>query len=333
MTHTAPAHSFAAATAAIFACLTASAASAQPFATEVVDYSPAPGQFVTNPDFNDPNRALGPPVGGGPLAPNNTSLVSLGGVGGFITLKMPRTVIDDPRNRLGLDAIVFGNAFYVSGDPTRRFAEPGLIEIALDANTNGIADDPFFPIAGSDGTTIPFPPNLNGPILEPPPGFPPDTDFIFGYADATPTSELPGGDDPARFYTIPDDPNLIDIDALTDGTLTAGGDAFDIAWAVIPGTTTPANLTGFDFIRITTGPDVPAGIFGEVSTEIDAVADARPLCPADTNGDGQLTPGDFNGWVLAFNNQSVIADQNDDGQITPGDFNSWILNFNQGCNQ
>ncbi|MEO0632100.1 MAG: hypothetical protein AAFY46_15460, partial [Planctomycetota bacterium] len=204
MTHHAPAHSFTAATAAIIACLTARAASAQPFATEVVEYSPAPGQFVTNPDFNDPTRALGPPVGGGPLAPNNTSLVSLGGVGGFITLKMPRTVIDDPRNRLGLDAIVFGNTFYVAGDPTRRFAEPGLIEIALDANNNGFADDPFFPIAGSDGTTIPFPPNLNGPILEPPPGFPADTDFIFGYADATPVSELPDTADPADFYTIPD---------------------------------------------------------------------------------------------------------------------------------
>ncbi|MEL6796341.1 MAG: GC-type dockerin domain-anchored protein [Planctomycetota bacterium] len=306
--------------------LAASSGGAQPFATEVVDYSPAPGQFITNPDFNDPTDALGPPS---PLPdPATTETVTLGGLGGSITLRMPRTVIDDPRNRLGLDAIVFGNAFYVSGDPTRRFAEPGLIEIALDTNNNGVADDPFFPVAGSDGTTIPLPPNLNGPVIEAPPGWPADTDFIFGYADATPRAPLPDGADPASFYTIPDEPTSIDIDQGT-----AGGDAFDIAWAVLPGTTTPANLSGFDFIRITTGPDVPAGIFGEVSTEIDAVADARPPCPADTNLDGTLTPGDFNGWVLAFNHQSVVADQNDDGQITPGDFNSWILNFNQGCNQ
>ncbi|MEL7483028.1 MAG: GC-type dockerin domain-anchored protein [Planctomycetota bacterium] len=308
----------------LLACMLAAAAHAQPFATEVVDYSPAPGQFVTNPDFNDPTDALGPPS---TLPdPATTETVTLGGLGGSITLRMTRTVIDDPRNRLGLDAIVFGNAFYIAGDPNRRFAEPGLIEIALDANNNGIADDPFFPIAGSHGTTIPLPPELNGPVIEAPPGFPSDTDFIFGYADASPRAPLPEGQDPADFYTIPDDPTSIDID---EGT--AGGDAFDIAWAVIPGTLTRANLPGFDFIRITTGPDVPAGIFGEVSTEVDAVADARPPCPADTNLDGTLDPADFNAWVIAFNTNSIIADQNDDNEINPADFNSWVINFNQGC--
>ncbi|MEO1584936.1 MAG: GC-type dockerin domain-anchored protein [Planctomycetota bacterium] len=309
--------------------LAASSGGAQPFAVEVLDYSPAPGQFVTNPDFNDPADALGPPDTA--AEPATTSTVTLGGLGGSITLRMPRTVLDDPRNRLGLDAIVFGNAFYIAGNPTRRFAEPGLIEIALDSNNNGVADDTFYPIAGSHGTTIPLPPILNGPVLEAPAGFPADTDFIFGYADATPRAALPDGADPASFYTIPDDPTSIDIDILPDGTSTAGGDAFDIRWAVIPGTLDRANLTGFDFIRITTGPDVPAGIFGEVSTEIDAVADARPPCPADTNLDGTLSPADFTSWVLAFNTQSVVADQNDDGLVTPADFTSWILNFNGGC--
>ena len=309
--------------------LLAPAAHAQPFATQVADYTPAPGQFVNNPDFNNPADALGPPDTA--ADPASTGTVTLGGLGGSVTLRMPRTVLDDPRNRLGLDAIVFGNAFYLAGDPTRRFAEPGLIEIAPDANANGIADDTFYPIAGSHGTTIPLPPALNGPVLEAPQGWPDDTDFVFGYADASPRAPLPERADPARFYTIPDDPTSIGIDLLPNGTSTAGGDAFDIAWAVIPGTGTPANLTGFDFIRITTGPDVPAGIFGEVSTEIDAVADARPPCPADTNLDGQLTPADFNGWIIAFNTQSIIADQNDDGLITPADFNGWILNYNEGC--
>ncbi|MEM9661066.1 MAG: GC-type dockerin domain-anchored protein [Planctomycetota bacterium] len=55
------------------------------------------------------------------------------------------------------------------------------------------------------------------------------------------------------------------------------------------------------------------------------------ICLPDTNGDGELTPGDFNAWILAFNSQSAACDQNGDGECTPGDFNAWILNFNAGC--
>ena len=54
-------------------------------------------------------------------------------------------------------------------------------------------------------------------------------------------------------------------------------------------------------------------------------------CPADANGDGVLTPADFNAWVLAFNAQAPECDQNGDSQCTPADFNAWILNFNAGC--
>ncbi|MEL6497623.1 MAG: GC-type dockerin domain-anchored protein [Planctomycetota bacterium] len=53
--------------------------------------------------------------------------------------------------------------------------------------------------------------------------------------------------------------------------------------------------------------------------------------PADTNNDGQVTPADFNAWVLAFNSQAPECDQNGDGFCTPADFNAWVLNFNSGC--
>ncbi|MEL6499224.1 MAG: GC-type dockerin domain-anchored protein [Planctomycetota bacterium] len=54
-------------------------------------------------------------------------------------------------------------------------------------------------------------------------------------------------------------------------------------------------------------------------------------CPADTNGDNQLTPADFNAWVIAFNTNDDACDQNSDGLCTPADFNVWVLNFNAGC--
>ena len=50
-----------------------------PFAWSVVDYAPAPGQYVNDPSFNDPTRALGAPHGGGTFVADNSSVASLGG--------------------------------------------------------------------------------------------------------------------------------------------------------------------------------------------------------------------------------------------------------------
>lgn len=58
--------------------------------------------------------------------------------------------------------------------------------------------------------------------------------------------------------------------------------------------------------------------------------DTQPLPCADTNGDGEVTPADFNAWILSFNAQLPGCDQNGDGLCTPADFNAWILNYNSG---
>jgi len=111
-----------------------------PFATKVVEFVPAPGQFVNRPEFNNPLRALGAPSGGGTFDADNSSIVSLGGFGGSITLAFDHTVKDDPLNPLGLDAIVFSNAVWSGGDPEVHFGELAVIEIAYDENNNGQPD-------------------------------------------------------------------------------------------------------------------------------------------------------------------------------------------------
>jgi len=201
-----------------------------PFATAVIAYDPAPGQFVNDPLFNDPTKALGRPYGGGFSDSGNSSLVSLGGFGGSITLAFDHTVRDDPANPFGLDAIVYGNALYVGGNFNRRWAECGFIEISRDVNGNGLPDDPWYLIPGShitdpmgqyevqtwddDVLDAAFPPDDEGWI---PPGrsgtwstagyrLPPEVfetivvsnpngldatvEGIFGYADFTPTLKL-----------------------------------------------------------------------------------------------------------------------------------------------
>ncbi|HZW09597.1 MAG TPA: hypothetical protein VFF69_06820 [Phycisphaerales bacterium] len=119
------------------------------FATRVIAYRPAPGQFVQNPAFNDPTAALGPPVGAGTHDGDETKLATLGGFGGYLVLGFDRPVRDDPKNRLGLDFIVFGNSFWSGGDPNRRWAEAATVEISEDANRNGLADDAWYLIPGS----------------------------------------------------------------------------------------------------------------------------------------------------------------------------------------
>lgn len=128
------------------------------------------------------------------------------------------------------------------------------------------------------------------------------TEGYSGYADASPTlilGDMDGDnvvDDPLvtaeQFYTRPDNPYVVGV---TPGS--AGGDAFDIAWAVDPATGAPAELDGFDFIRISTGAHFIAGVLGEVSTEIGGVARVRAEeAFFDRTGDGAADVEDLYAW-------------------------------------
>jgi hypothetical protein len=90
-----------------------------PWADSVVEYQPGPDALLKN-----SAQALGEPRGGGPAIPNNSATVSLGGPGGSLTLKFNTPVEDDPLNPLGLDCIVYSNAFWTGGNPQVKFQEP-----------------------------------------------------------------------------------------------------------------------------------------------------------------------------------------------------------------
>jgi prepilin-type N-terminal cleavage/methylation domain-containing protein/prepilin-type processing-associated H-X9-DG protein len=144
---------------------------------------------------------------------------------------------------------------------------------------------------------------------------------IWGYGDCTPSARLGDRDGndlvedplddpnlPAElFYTIPDDPRRVGIDAGS-----GGGDAFDIAWAVDPDTFAPANLADFRYVRLTTAVDRYSVDLGETSAEIDAVADVRMAC--DLDGDDDADHDDYDAMWLALG--SGVGDPN---YLTPGD--------------
>lgn len=102
----------------------------------VIEYNPAPGQFVnTLPIIESENDIL-------QKAQQNLergSMISLGAFGGYMVVKF-----DTPlANAEGNDFVILGNAFATS-------AEPGVVMVSRDANQNGIADDRWYEIAGSE---------------------------------------------------------------------------------------------------------------------------------------------------------------------------------------
>jgi hypothetical protein len=340
-----------------FAISSLAMANFNPFASTVLNqgpnepnsprYLPAPGQNVNNSDFNDPYKATGPVSGGGTNKANNGDIVTLGGFGGQIVLAFDHDVENNPANPMGLDAIVFTNAFWYSGHPQYHWAELATIEIMPELNgTSEPNDDPceiWYPIPGSHladsnsyccqlwekniiGEFL-YPNTINEPNYStcayelfpvyqyvPSAGYllvnpfyvdeDPNNDQMegyWGYAEYTPTLQLGDRDaddvnkgygdcpnmPPELFYTVPDDPFTVGI---LPGT--CGGDAFDIDWAVNPDTWQPANLDTFRYIRIRTAPDIrELGAWGEVSAEVDAVSDVRPL--GDINGDNEVDYNDL----------------------------------------
>jgi hypothetical protein len=209
----------------------------------------------------NPERLLGPPsVKATPEIPDNSGVFSFGW-GGSVTLAFDRPILNDPRHPSGMDFTVYGNALYVGGDENVSYQEPAFVEVGLDLNGNGRPDpdEPFYLLRG-----------------RPDPGSPPGFQLgsglfgvvdhqetpVWGYADVTPTL---GAGDPL----VPDDPMT---PGITPGS--AGGDAFDLAWAVDQ-QGKPAALDHADFIRITHALNATSP-FGVSSSEIDAVSLVRP---------------------------------------------------------
>ena len=115
--------------------LLAACSSAEPDAT-VAPCAPAYASEVlsvswgSNAGFGQdkmPAVVLGPPRGAGSSA-GSTDVASLG-QGGEIVLGFAGAIADGP----GPDFIVFENAFYAGGDPSKPFCEPGQVGVSEDA--------------------------------------------------------------------------------------------------------------------------------------------------------------------------------------------------------
>ncbi len=122
-----------------------------PYIARVYEYCPAPGQFVNEmPRYEEGDTyATMLQKAEDCISGTNDVMISLGGFGGYVTFGFDHTVVNVPGQN---DFRIWGNCFYELLNPDRKggSAEPGIVSVSYDANCNGLPDDPWYELAGSE---------------------------------------------------------------------------------------------------------------------------------------------------------------------------------------
>ena len=276
------------------------------YLTQVLEYCPAPGQFVHElPAYEEGDTAER-------MAQKcldnlyNESLVSLGGYGGYMTVSFDHPVVNVPGQK---DLLILGNA-----NRYGTSAEPGIVLVAMDTNANGLPDDTWYELAGSEYAN---PATLHGYEITYTRPDRPDQDVVWtdnqGGQGVVKYMGSTYGHAHAHFPAWTDQPTLtfrgsrLPDNGAWDETMgmwvmrpwdygyvdnqwTDEGSQFDLDWAVCADGT-PANLPYVDFVRIYTAVNqqVAAGV-GELSTEVADVQDLHPEAAASIGRPAGGTP-------------------------------------------
>lgn len=157
----------------LFASAIAPIASANPFASEVISYTPGTGAAT---GYIDPSVALGSPERftgegqfPGAVTPFNApwlpdEIVSIGR-GGSLTVRFDQPIVNDPNNPFGIDLLVFSNTFFFDPDTFEPiaiaiFGQGGLIEVSADGSDwrtiSGASAAGAFPSLGFSDLTDPY---------------------------------------------------------------------------------------------------------------------------------------------------------------------------------
>ncbi len=267
------------------------------FISEVIDYKPAPGQYINKMPFGHPESAASI-VGG-----VNGSL-SLGAFGGYVIFRFDNPVFNHPDNPYGIDFILFGN-------PMTGFSEPGVVSVMKDVNGNGLPDDTWYELAGSDhffsGTIRDYQITYYNPGKETATDVPWEDQFgQTGHIYAKSFHQQPYYPDKELFPAVDEDkyqlsgtrieghidrsdpsmvrshqrafgyadnqfrgqaPWHVPSNPYTQENEHAGGDGFDIGWA-IDRQGNYVDLDRIHFVKVHTAVLADAGWLGEISTEI-----------------------------------------------------------------
>lgn len=269
------------------------------FIQAVDEYVPAPGQFVNLlPPYVEGDtpatmaQKCTDSIGGGNSRPDlpmgRTRSVTLGAYGGFITFHFDHPIPNISGRR---DFAVWGNAF-------ANNAEPAVVMVAADVNGNGLPDDTFYELKGSEYDNPQTVHHYSLTYTYRPMGDTPWTDnqgatgfiarndyhkqeyfpqWLAGQGTLTFSGTLlpknatfMGGMFLLKAYAYgyaDNQPNLDDSDAPN-----SEGCGFDISWAV-DDNGHPVTLDRIDFVKVCNAMNQICGWIGETSTEITGAED------------------------------------------------------------
>ena len=257
--------------------------------TRVFEYLPAPGQFInkmpeaTNDDTSENMRQKAEE------ALKNGQMICLGGFGGYVVFGFDHTIV----NQEGNDFVVLGNAL-------STWAEPGVISVSYDANGNGLPDDEWYEIAGSEyhkPTTLK---NYEITYYKPDsePDNPNEPNYIRWMDNQGQSGYLSKNSAHTQtYYPLWKGDSYTLKGTFMEATLyDASGNGtnwvsppcdwgyadnypnndpraqIDMDWAVDKNGN-PFKLKGIDFVKVHTGNRAEGGRFGEISTEVSGFTD------------------------------------------------------------
>ncbi len=287
-----------------------------PYISKVYEYCPAPGQFVNEmpkyeegDSYGDILKKCEESISG-----TNDIMITLGAYGGYVTFGFDHTVINVEGEK---DFRIWGNAFYELTNPDERggSAEPGIVMVSYDTNCNGLPDDEWYELAGSEYYKPETLHNYTITYHRSVPGHLPEEDET-GYLDDIryiPWEDSLGKEgylaknifhsqdyfpkwvvgDKLSFTGTCLAPNGIDLSGIGRYYVLYAYDhgyvdnhpndfadlnSFDISRAV-DSEGNPVNLPGIDFVRVYTGLNQYCGWLGETSTELSRAADLHISLP------------------------------------------------------
>lgn len=279
--------------AAVAGCY-AIAGAVSPVHNRVIDFVPAPGQFVnTLPEWEEGDDAAA--MAEKAYYGTTEGMVSLGAWGGYITVGFETTIVNADGKR---DIYIEGNSFANS-------SEPGVVMVAYDIDGNGMPDDnEWFEIAGSeygnsvrgyeltyyrpatDDEDIRWADNQGNTgyvyknQFHSQPYWPQwlaDKETLVFKGTRLPDNGVNEGTDDSPYFVLSSfDWGYADNLPNVDGDKYNEGAKIDIDWAVDK-SGNPVKMPGVDFVRIYTGVNQTNGWIGENSTEVCRVMNAHTV--------------------------------------------------------
>lgn len=288
-------------------CIAAIAQS--PYISKVYEFVPAPGQFInTLPAYssNESYQDVLAKVNNNLVGKKNGTMICLGSFGGYVVVGFDHSIVNKNGEK---DFAVYGNT--IAGS-----AEPGVIEVMADENGNGLPDDTWYEIAGSeynksihnyeityykpsaqdDAATVAiekyirWTDNLGGEGYLPKNVYHKQSYYPGWITEDSYTlkgSKLPGNgkntSETGQYWVL----SSFDYGYADNVPNTDEKTQINIDWAVNPDGT-PANLTSIDFIKVYTGELQVCGWLGETSTEFTGIEDLHPTLSSakESNEDG-----------------------------------------------